>query len=311
MFRQPPFRDFPPYMKLLSLVLVILCTGLLMLAVGTGLAILFFGKDVMNMISEAGNYSDPTTVAALKYFQVVNQLGIFVLPAVLFVLLTDNDLSGYLRIRGSWHKGSIIFGTLLILVSLPLNHWLMDLNGAIRFPGFLSGVEEWMKAKEQEAEVLTEAFLSSTSTGGVLFNLLMIAAIAALGEELIFRGILIRIFHEWTRNVHLAVIIPAFVFSALHLQFYGFLPRFLLGVFLGYLFVWSGSLRVPVLVHFLNNAFAVIIAFLDSKGWVQADFENVGASKNPWIIGGSVVLTGLVLWVTYYHEHRVRSRLEG
>jgi uncharacterized protein len=311
MFRQPPFRDFSPYLKLLSLLLVVLSTGLLVLAVGTGLAIPLFGKGVLNAISQAGDYTDSGTIVALKYFQLVNQLGIFVLPAILFVLMTDNDIPGYLKLRGDWHRMAILYGTILILVSLPLNHWLMEINGAVRFPYFLTGVEEWMKAKEQEADVLTEAFLSTSSIGGFLFNLLMIAAIAAIGEELIFRGILVRIFHEWTNNIHLAVIIPAFIFSALHLQFYGFLPRFLLGVFLGYLFIWSGSLRVPILVHFINNAFAVIIAFMDGRGWVQADFERVGASDNSWIIGGSVVLTGAVLWVVYYHERRIRQREEG
>jgi membrane protease YdiL (CAAX protease family) len=311
MFRQPPFRDLSPYLKLLSLLLVVISTGFLVMAVSTGLAIPLFGKNVLNVISEAGDYSDPATITALKYFQVVNQLGIFVLPAILFVLLTDNDIPGYLKLRDGWHRMAILYGTILILVSLPLNHWLMEINGAERFPSFLAGVEDWMKTKEEEADVLTEAFLSTSSIGGFLFNLLMIAAIAAIGEELIFRGILVRLFHEWTSNIHLAVIIPALIFSALHLQFYGFLPRFLLGIFLGYLFIWTGSLKVPMLVHFINNAFAVIIAFMDGRGWIHADFERVGASGNPVIIACSVVMTVAVLWVIYYHEQRSKQRMAG
>lgn len=311
MFRQPPFRDFPPYLKLLSLTLLVLSIGLMVMAIGAGLAILIFGAGVLDAISQAANYTEPSTVVALKFFQIVNQFGVFILPALVFVLLTDNDIPGYLSLKGGWHRMAVFYGTVLIFVSLPLSHWLMELNGSVSFPESLAGVEQWMKGKEDEADRLTEAFLSTGSLGGFLFNLLMIAAVAAIGEELVFRGILVRLFREWTHNIHLAVIIPAFIFSALHLQFYGFLPRFLLGVFLGYLFVWTRSLRVPVLVHFLNNAFAVIIAWMDVRGWIRADFENVGASSSPWVIGSSLVVTALVLWVIHHHERlRVRRELD-
>lgn len=303
MFREPPFRVFPPYLQLLGLLVVVLTTGLLVMAVGTGVGMIIFGKDVLQVLSQAGSLDDPATVAALKYFQVVNQFGVFILPAILFVFLTDDDMPGYLRFRGSWKPTATLLGVVLIIVSLPLNQWLALLNESVSLPSFLDGVEKWMMAKEAEAEDLTNAFLSSTSVGGLLFNLFMVAALAAIGEELIFRGILVRIFREWTGNVHLAVILPALLFSAMHLQFYGFLPRTLLAVFLGYLFVWTGSLKVPVVVHFVNNALAVFIAFMDQRGWIDADFEQVGSSENPWVIGGSIVLTLAVLWIIYRREH--------
>jgi len=109
----------------------------------------------------------------------------------------------------------------------------------MHLPEVLSRVEIWMRNSEESAEKLTDAFLSSASWTGFLVNLLMIAVLAAVGEELIFRGILIKIFHEWTRNLHVAVIISALLFSAFHLQFYGFFARLALGLVLGYLFVWT------------------------------------------------------------------------
>lgn len=308
MLKQPPFRDFPPVVKLLSLLLVVISTALLVMAVGTGVGILLFGKDILSVISDSANYSDPSTIVALKYFQVVNQFGVFVLPAIIFVLLTTNDVPGYLRLGKDLHRLSVIYGIVLIIVSLPLTHWLLELNNSIHLPVSLSGIENWMKEKEEEARVLTDAFLSNASIGGFLFNLLMIAVVAAVGEELIFRGILVRLFKEWTHNIHLAVFIPALVFSALHLQFYGFFPRLVLGIFLGYLFVWTGSLWVPMLVHFANNAFAVLLSFIDTRGYLTLDVEQFGSSSNPWVISSSILLTAAVMAVIYYHEQRVRIK---
>jgi membrane protease YdiL (CAAX protease family) len=304
MLRQPPFRDFPTYLKLLSFLLVVITTALLVMAIGVGLGIIFFGRDILTAIDDPSSFSDPTVVIALKFFQVVNQFGVFILPALVFVLLTDNDVAGYLRLRGGWHRMSLIQGIVLIFVSLPFIHWLMEINNSMHLPDAFAAIEQWMKDREQEAQDLTDAFLATESVGGFLFNLLMIAVVAAVGEELIFRGILVRLFREWTGSIHLAVFIPAFLFSLLHLQFYGFLPRLVLGMFLGYLFVWSGSLRVPVIIHFLNNAFAVILAFLDSRGWLSVDVEAVGATTNPWIIGSSLVLTIATLTAIYFLERR-------
>jgi hypothetical protein len=176
------------------------------------------------------------------------------------------------------------------------------LNNDIHLPSFLSGVEKWMRESEDTAQKLTDIFLNTGSWGGLLLNLIMIAGLAAIGEELIFRGILVRLFRDWTRNVHLAVIIPAFLFSALHLQFYGFFGRLLLGIILGYLFVWSGSLWVPVVIHFLNNAMAVILAFMIQRGIINTDLESFGSSSNNYIIIGSAIMMVLVMLVIYYHE---------
>ena len=146
--------------------------------------------------------------------------------------------------------------------------------------------------------------------GGFIVNLLMIGVVAAVGEELVFRGILVRLFREWTGNIHLAVFIPAFLFSALHLQFFGFLPRLLLGVFLGYLFVWTGSLRVPIIIHFINNAFAVIFSFFNSRGWIDIDVDRMGASESHGIILTSVMLSAIMLAVIYYYESRKKAAIK-
>ena len=105
--------------------------------------------------------------------------------------------------------------------------------------------------------------------GDLVVNLIIVALLAAVGEELLFRGSMQNIFLEWTKNKHAAVWITAVLFSALHAQFYGFLPRMLLGVVLGYLYIWSGSLWLSMLFHFLNNGLAVLFSYLIAKGTIS------------------------------------------
>jgi hypothetical protein len=302
MFQEPPFRHFSPFLKVLALIMVMIITFLLVLALGVAVSIPFFGRGLLDGLSVMNDYTDPTTIMALKYFQIVNQVGFFILPAFLFVILTDNNIKRYLSLDRGIKRFSLVFSVLLLLVSLPFVSWILDLNSRMHLPELLSGVETWMRNSEEKAEMLNKAFLSTSSWGGFLVNLLMIAVLAAVGEELIFRGILVRLFREWTGNVHMAIIIPALLFSALHLQFYGFFARTIMGIFLGYLFVWTGSLWVPVFVHFLNNGIAVVVSFLNQRGLTQTDLETLGSSNHPAVITLSVALTAFILVMIYMHE---------
>lgn len=303
MFREPPFRFFSPFLKILALIMLMIIIFLVVLAVGVALSMPFFGTGLLNNIAAISDYSDPTTIFALKYFQIVNQIGVFIAPAIVFVYLTDDHFLSYLGLNNGLKRFSTIFGIIAIVVSLPFINWLVVINNDIHLPAFLARIEAWMRDSEDTAARLTEAFLSTTSWGGFLVNLIMIAGLAAIGEELIFRGLLVRLFKEWTKSVHLAVIIPAMLFSALHLQFYGFFGRMVLGIILGYLFIWSKSLWVPILVHFFNNAMAVILSFLYRREVIATDMESFGESSNAGVIAGSFILMVLVMFLIYYHEN--------
>lgn len=307
MLREPPFRNLAPPLKILALIMVMIVTFLVVLASGVALSIPFFGRGLLDNLASVSNYNDPQTIFALKYFQIVNQIGVFILPAFLFVILTDNNITGYLKMDRSFKRFSTIFGFIVLIVSLPFVNWLVKINGDIHLPDFMAGIERWMRNSEDSAQKLTDAFLASSSWGGLILNLLMIAGLAAIGEELIFRGILVRLFHEWTKNVHVAVVLSAFLFSTLHLQFFGFLPRLALGLILGYSFIWSGSLWVPIIIHFVNNAAAVMISYLSALGVISTDLESIGASDHPLVIAGSFVVSAAILAFIFYHERVVRQ----
>jgi uncharacterized protein len=302
MFREPPFRQLQPYLKIMALIMVMIVTFLIVLAIGVAFSIPIFGRGMLDSMASLTDYSDPVTVNALKYFQIVSQIGVFIAPAIIFVILTDDDFSAYLNLKTGSKKLSVIFGFLLLLVSMPFINWLVQINSEIHLPAYLSRIENWMRNSEDNAQKLTDAFLATKTWGGLIVNLVMVAFLAAIGEELIFRGILVKLFREWTGNVHMAVIIPALLFSALHLQFYGFFGRLVLGIILGYLLIWSGSLWVPIIVHFLNNAMAVIVSFLDQRGLISTDLESFGSSQNIYVITGSFLVMILTISMIYLHE---------
>jgi membrane protease YdiL (CAAX protease family) len=126
----------------------------------------------------------------------------------------------------------------------------------------MAPVEQWMREQESAAEALTAQLVAGGDVLLLMSNLFVIALVAAVSEEFFFRGALQRIIGLRVRNRHTAVWLTAFLFSAFHLQFYGFLPRMLLGVFLGYLLVWSGTVWLPVLAHFVNNALVLLFLSL-------------------------------------------------
>ena len=108
---------------------------------------------------------------------------------------------------------------------------------------------------------VTEYITQFDSTGQFLLGIIVIAVLPAVGEELLFRGCIQNQLFNITRNTHLAIWITAFFFSAIHVQFLGFVPRMLLGALFGYLYFWSGNLLVPMLAHFFNNGLQIFLLY--------------------------------------------------
>jgi len=144
--------------------------------------------------------------------------------------------------------------------------------------------------------VLTQYLTQFNSVGAMLFGVLIVAVIPAIGEELVFRGVLQQELMRWARNPHVGIWVASFVFGAIHLQFYGFFPRMALGIVLGYLYYWSGNIWVPILGHFLNNGFTVFMLYLQQRGAIELDVESTDATTWP-ISLLSLVLSAAVLYV--------------
>lgn len=155
---------------------------------------------------------------------------------------------------------------------------------------------EWMIKFELDAEKITKAFFSSNSMSSILTNLLMIVIIPAIGEEIFFRGLIQRYFISITKKQFWGIITSAFFFSFFHFQFQGFIPRFALGVLFGYMYVWSGSIWLPIIAHFTNNAIVSIGYILIGAGTVNSKVEDVGGLTYLWPIGLiSIVAVAILL----------------
>ena len=287
------FRDMKPFPQLMFSVFVILVSFLAFMLISVVAAIPFLGLDSLMNISTINEMTDPETIKVLKYFQVVQAIGLFIVPPIILGWLYYGKITEYLFLNKSFKSASVLLVLVLMFFAAPFVNLVGELNANMIFPEWMSGVEQWMKNSEENAEMLTKAFLKVDTTGGLFFNLFMIAFLPAIGEELLFRGVIQRIFTKMTQNHHWGIWITAILFSALHMQFYGFVPRMLLGVLFGYLLVWSGSMWLPILAHFLNNGIAVISYFLINKNMLNPEMEEIGSTSGSYYM--AAISFGLIV----------------
>lgn len=297
----PLIKNQQPSVKLIFLILIIITSGLFTLLAGLVLAVPFWGKEVIDSVGASENvlFED---IGFMKYMQVINQLGIFILPVIIFAGLVSENSSDYLKVNRRVNGSTLMLSIVLIIVSQPFLNWLVEFNESINLPESWSYIENWMLEKEDKANTLTEQFLNVNSIDGLLVNVLMIGIIPAFGEELLFRGVILRIFREWWKNIHVAVWVSAFLFSALHIQFYGLIPRMAFGVLFGYIFVWTSNLWIPIVLHFIINVSAVIITYLTNTGAIDMHYKDFGSTQHflPVIIG--FVLMIILMLIIYLRE---------
>ena len=194
----------------------------------------------------------------IKIMQVVLTTLIFILPAILFCRFMRDERTAFLNMNKTPNLYFILTAAACILFALPAVSGLESWNLTIHLPSSMSNIETWMRGKENEAEKITNMFFQDKSIGGLVINILVMAFMAALSEEIFFRGLLQQIFIKNKINPHVAIVIAAILFSAFHLQFFGFIPRMFLGIVLGYLYYITQNLWVSITAHFCNNAFAVV-----------------------------------------------------
>lgn len=199
--------------------------------------------------------------------------------------------------------------TLLVMVGAILfNALLIDWNANVKFPDFLSSFEKFAREKEDERLAMTKFLTDFQNTSEFLMGLLVIGVLAGIGEEVLFRGVLQPKLQFYTGNPHLGIWLAAFIFSAIHLQFYGFLPRMFLGAVFGYLYFYSGSLVYPIVAHILNNSFTVVMLYLNSLDIVEFNIEETDQVSFPLAMLGLGVL---ILVFRYFREKISAHTIDG
>jgi len=187
--------------------------------------------------------------------------------------------------------------TMLIVISFMfVNSFFIEWNLNIELPGVLSGIEDLMRMLEENAKKLTELLTQFDSASQFLLAMVVIAIIPAIGEELLFRGIIQNLLVNISRNIHIAIWVTAFLFSAIHLQFFGFIPRMLLGALFGYLYFWSGNLFYPMVAHFINNGFTLLMIYLYRSEVINFDVEKTESVSITMVLIFGVITTGLLYY---------------
>ena len=289
------YKDKSSTNKIGILFLIVLLSVFFVSLIALGITNVFF-NDLSNSLTV--NYLENSSyINYLKLMQLFSAVGLFILPILIYSYLTGFDLN-FRNVR----RQNILLVFAIMLLIPPFISLLLEWNMQIQVPNFF-------RYFDRDTEELVKAFLKMDNIWDLLYTLLVVAVIPALGEELFFRGYLQKKIGVFLKNSHLSIIITSFLFSAIHLHFHGLIPRFVLGMLLGYLFLWSRSLWVPILAHFINNALAIIFAYplfkLESGSYSLFSEEKV----DPKIALISLISVLLLLFL--FHKNAKKEVLKS
>ena len=279
---------------LLSLVVITLVAfGTLVLLQGLSLAVVPFlfqvsMEDMMSLVS--GNYDIPNGRMALLFTQGIGSgLGFWVATWIIIRFLEKANLN-WAKQRARVSSKNLALVTAMTVGGMLFNGLLMYWNSQMVLPESLSGVEQWMREMETQLMELTVFLTDFQSIPELLTGILVIGVFAGVGEELFFRGLIQPKMQVYFRSPHWGIWVTAFIFSAIHAQFFGFLPRLFLGALFGYLYHYTGSLFYPILGHILNNALTLLLVYGSNQGFIDLDVQATDTVSYPAALVGFLVL---------------------
>jgi uncharacterized protein len=202
----------------------------------------------------------------------------------------------------------VIITIIIVVMFMVVNSVFIEWNSTLDFPPFLDGFERWARNLEDNAERTTEYLTDFASTGEFLIAIIVIAILPAIGEELVFRGLIQNELFKATKNIHVSIWFAAILFSTIHFQFFGFVPRMLLGALFGYLYYWSGNLSLAMLAHFVNNGASLVALYLYQQGTFEYDLDTPQSAPANVVMFAGVLTAGLLYYFYKYFEHRKPSR---
>ena len=288
------------WLREFGMLLFVIIAGMLVGTLINQTIIFLFHVD-MNMINF--DYLDDSSKVRLAWFYrlilVINHLFVFIYPALLFLIIRKFKLPTHFNDPSLLHMKTIFPAIMILIMSYPLVSYASVVNGSIHLPAVFETMEE------QSVQVM-KLLLADHNILALVANLIVIAVIPAIGEELLFRGCLQTVMIHWLKKPELAIWVTAIIFSAMHMQFEGFLPRFILGLVLGYLFYWSGNILYPIIVHMFNNAFQIILQYIFVK-----DIDQMGNLEEMPIPFPIVLLSVAGLMMTTWWFRNQISKAEG
>lgn len=269
------FKNSKAIQKLFILLMIIVGFSIIIPIFLMLFGILFWSKETV-----MGGINSETSLSYLIYFQFFTQLFVFGGGALFFASIVSSHPFAFVGIKKTPNFQFLISSTVAIILVIPLSSWLLQASLSLSYPESWQPIIAALKQQEEVGNNLMARFLNVDGFGWLLFNLLFMAVIPAICEELLFRGALIGVLKQMIQNKHILVIVSAILFSAIHLQFFSFLSRFVLGLVLGYAFIYSSSIIPSMVAHFTNNAISVIGYYFSDR----SDVASIGSVSNYWVI---------------------------
>lgn len=248
---------------------------------GAYLAAYLLGVDANNLDLMA--LATDENVWVLKLMQIIISTGSFLIPPLIYVFTQRKSILKYFGFVKPLNYKLLLSTVVIIFLSGPFVYWLLQVNQSMDLPDYLGGLEQYLQSMEEGNGDMLIKLLSMETIGQLLVNLFMIAILPGLGEELLFRGVLQKLLGKFYKNPHLGIIGAAIIFSFIHFQFYGFLPRMALGMLFGYLYFWSGNLLYPIIGHILHNGAQVLMVYSLGADFNEQELESVG-QYSPFMV---------------------------
>jgi membrane protease YdiL (CAAX protease family) len=259
-----------------------------------------FQKIILDFVSHPEKYENSFHgMMALQWF---TALFTFVIGSWAYMSWVEKRSISELNQGDSPDWRIFLWAILVVLVGMPLLEFIIQWNQNINLPAGFEDLERWMKNSENQMSQLTRFLLNFQSPVDFGIGLAVIAGMAALGEEIFFRGVLQSLFERYIGNSHVAVWVAAAIFSFIHFQFYGFFPRLFLGAFFGYLYVWFRTIWVPIVAHFFNNGWTLTMHYMYQQKQIDIDPEQMGTLIPWWSALVSLIL--VAFYVKRLHDYR-------
>lgn len=296
-------QEFKLYQKT-SLILIIILLSYLAGQIINAIIMSSFAPDISEKIIYLTK-SHVNEIWVLRLLQFISASFSFLIPALIINRLFSQNNRSYISSDHSPALWYYLLIPVLVFSVMPLMNIIIEWNESIVLPDILADVEAKMKEMEDSSQQMINLMLSGTSSFIISVNIILVAVLPALGEEFLFRGVIQKHLKELLRNYHIAIFISAFLFSAVHFQFYGFIPRLLLGMVFGYLAYFSGSVWPAVFAHFFNNLMAILVTYLSDTNEIIAETDSFGTkSSDIYFIIMGVILTGLIFWIMVKYKRR-------
>lgn len=281
--KHPFFEGQNRFVQILIFLALIVGCMVVASVLGVVVASIFYGFGIpANALDQAAYY---------RILQSFGSVGTFMLPPLFFSYLSERKWFSYNRMNKApgYTMSNIVI--VMSLVLLPIVWILADWNEGWKLPEALAGLDEWMRRMDEQNSELVKLMSRDSRIGILLINIFVMAMLPAVGEELMFRGTVQPFLQKWTKSPHWAIWITAFIFSAIHFQISGFIPRMLIGAYLGYLCYWSGSLWLPILAHFMHNSMSILSDFIMLRRGFDVDNLNY-TDIHGWkyILGVAIIL---------------------